>query len=148
MKITADSINEMFEGTKALLIAGVLTTVVGVVLIVGSNPSAIPVFKIPLMAIAIFLFTVVPGFFAMFFSPLTKVTAKLFDIKDSKVLCRVLSVIYLVLYWYIPLMIFNLIVALVMRLGNGDDGIKISFAVGCIVVAFIQAKKFYKLLTQ
>lgn len=150
MKITVDKIKEMFEGTKLLLIAGVLTTVVGVTLIVGSNPSVIIKSKIPLMVMAIFLFTVIPGFFSMLFSPLTKVTAKLFDIKESRMLCRAISAIYLVVYWYIPLMIVDLIIILVMSLGNGngDGGIKMSCAVGCFVVAVVQTRRFYTLLTK
>ena len=146
MKITVDSIITMFEGTKELLIGGLITTITGTIIIV--NVSEVVPAKIPLMIMAIFLFTVVPGFFAMLFSPLTKITAKLFDIKDSTVLCRVFSGIYFILYWYIPLIIVNMIIASIIYMGSGDGGLKACFAIGCFIVAVVQTKRFYSLITQ
>ena len=65
MKITVDNINEMFEGTKELLIGGVITAILGVVILTRVNGYEVS--KAPLMFIAVFLFTIAPGFFAMFF---------------------------------------------------------------------------------
>ncbi|MGL5900655.1 MAG: hypothetical protein ACRCZW_13535, partial [Lactobacillaceae bacterium] len=112
----------MFEGTKELLIGGLITAITGAIIIV--NVSEVVPAKIPLMIMAIFLFTVVPGFFAMLFSPLTKITAKLFDIKDSTAICRVFSGIFFILYWYIPLLIVNMIISSIMYMGSGDGGLK------------------------
>ena len=146
MKITVHNISQMFEGTKELLIGGLITAITGAIIIV--NVSEVVPAKIPLMIMAIFLFTVVPGFFAMLFSPLTKITAKLFDIKDSTVLCRVFSGIYFILYWYIPLIIVNMIIASIIYMGSGDGGLKACFAIGCFIVAVVQTKRFYSLITQ
>jgi hypothetical protein len=144
MKITVDNINEMFEGTKELLIGGVITAILGVVIL--TRVSGYEVSKAPLMCIAVFLFTIVPGFFAMLFSPLTKITAKIFDIKNSYVLCRIFSFMYFVLYWFITLLIANLIVSSLMHLGNGDGGLKACFAIGCFIVAVVQTRRFYHLI--
>lgn len=146
MKITVDSITTMFKGTKELLIGGLITAITGSIIII--KISEVVTSKIPLMVVALFLFTIVPGFFAMLFSPLTKITAKLFDIKDSKVLCRVFSGIYFILYWYIPLIIVNMIIASIMYMGSGDGGLKACFAIGCFIVAVVQTKRFYSLITQ
>lgn len=146
MKITVDNISQMFEGTKELLIGGLITAITGAIIIV--NVSEVVPAKIPLMIMAIFLFTVVPGFFAMLFSPLTKITAKLFDIKDSTAICRVFSGIFFILYWYIPLLIVNMIISSIMYMGSGDGGLKACFAIGCFIVAVVQTKRFYSLITQ
>lgn len=146
MKITVDSITTMFKGIKELLIGGLITAITGAIIIV--KISEVQAEKIPLMVGVLFLFTVVPGVFAMLFSPLTKITANLFDIKSSTVMCRIFSGIFFILYWYIPLMIFNVIIALLIHLGNGDDGIKICFAIGCFIIAVVQTKRFYSLITQ
>ncbi|BCA40327.1 hypothetical protein [Kluyvera ascorbata] len=145
MKITVDNISEMFEGTKELLIGGLITAITGAIIIV--NVSEVVSAKIPLMIIAIFLFTVVPGFFAMLFSPLTKITAKLFDIKSSTAICRVLSGIYFILYWYVPLIIVNMIITSIMYMGSGDGGLRACFAIGCFIIAVVQTRKFFRLLT-
>ncbi|EFP7197529.1 hypothetical protein KGM23_003387, partial [Shigella sonnei] len=81
MKITVDNISEMFAGTKELLIGGLITGIVGVLIL--TRVSGYEYVKVPLMLVMIFLLTVVPGFIAMLFSPLTKVFAKIFDIKSS-----------------------------------------------------------------
>lgn len=146
MKITVENIAEMFEGTKELLIGGLITAITGALIIVQIS-EVVPV-KIPLMIIAIFLFTVVPGFFAMLFSPLTKLTAKIFDIKSSTVICRIFSGIYFILYWFIPLIIVNAIISSIMHLGSGDGGLKACFAIGCFIIAVVQTRRFYTLLTK
>lgn len=145
MKITVDNINEMFEGTKELLIGGVITAILGVVILTRVNGYEVS--KAPLMFIAVFLFTIAPGFFAMLFSPLTKITAKLFDIKSSTVLCRIFAGVYFVLYWYIPLLIVNIIISSIMYMGSGDGGLKACFAIGCFIIAVVQTKRFYSLIT-
>ncbi|EFX1099666.1 TPA: hypothetical protein ACHXOF_004179, partial [Shigella sonnei] len=89
MKITVDNISEMFAGTKELLIGGLITGIVGVLIL--TRVSGYEYVKVPLMLVMIFLLTVVPGFIAMLFSPLTKVFAKIFDIKSSNILCRIFS---------------------------------------------------------
>ncbi|WP_433636305.1 hypothetical protein [Kluyvera georgiana] len=146
MKITVENIAEMFEGTKELLIGGLITAITGALIIVKIS-EVVPA-KIPLMIIAIFLFTVVPGFFAMLFSPLTKLTAKIFDIKSSTVICRIFSGIYFILYWFIPLIIVNAIISSIMHLGSGDGGLKACFAIGCFIIAVVQTRRFYTLLTK
>lgn len=146
MKITVENFAEMFEGTKELLIGGLITAITGALIIVKIS-EVVPV-KIPLMIIAIFLFTVVPGFFAMLFSPLTKLTAKIFDIKSSTVICRIFSGIYFILYWFIPLIIVNAIISSIMHLGSGDGGLKACFAIGCFIIAVVQTRRFYTLLTK
>ena len=146
MKITVDNISEMFEGTKELLIGGVITAILGVIIL--TRVSGYEVSKAPLMFIAVFLFTIVPGFFAMLFSPLTKVTAKIFDIKNSHVICGIFSFIYFVLYWFIILLFVNVIVSQMVYMGSGDGGLKACFAIGCFIVAVVQTTKFYKLLIE
>ena len=146
MKITVDKINEMFEGTKELLIGGLITAITGSIIII--KISEVVTSKIPLMVVALFLFTVVPGFFAMMFSPLTKITAKFFDIKESIILCRTISAIYFVVYWYVPLIIVNMIIASIMYMGSGDGGLKACFAIGCFIIAVVQTRRFYTLLTK
>lgn len=144
MKITVDNISEVFEGTKELLIGGLITAITGVLILI--RISSYEFVKLPLMLFVIFLLTVIPGFMAMLFSPITKVTAKIFDIKSSNVLCRIFSFLYFVLYWFITLLIVNLIVSSLMHLGNGDGGLKACFAIGCFIVAVVQTRRFYHLI--
>ncbi|ELQ6202126.1 hypothetical protein R2291_004487, partial [Cronobacter sakazakii] len=59
MKITVENISEMFEGTKELLIGGLITAVTGLIIII--DPNGNEYVKVPLMLIAIFLITIIPG---------------------------------------------------------------------------------------
>lgn len=144
MKITVENISEMFEGTKELLIAGLITAITGLLILIRVNGYA--VVKAPLMFVILFLITVLPGFISMLFSPLTKITANLFDIKNSIAMCRIFSAIYFALYWFVTLLIVNLIVSSLIQMGSGDGGMKACFAIGCFVVAVVQTKRFYGLL--
>ncbi|MER1681244.1 hypothetical protein KC846_22655, partial [Enterobacter hormaechei] len=127
MKITVENISEMFEGTKELLIGGLITAITGLIIIIGPNGNEYV--KVPLMLVAIFLITIIPGFVAMLFSPLTKLTAKIFDIKSSNILCRLFSFLYFLLYWFITLAAFNLIVRYVLNVHPIKDGMKLCFAI-------------------
>lgn len=98
------------------------------------------------MLVMIFLLTVVPGFIAMLFSPLTKVFAKIFDIKSSNILCRIFSFLYFILYMAITFLVTNFIFTTAMSLHGGDGGLRACFAIGCFVVAVEQTRKFYSLL--
>lgn len=144
MKITVENITEMFEGTKELLVAGLITAITGVLIL--TRVSGYAVVKAPLMFALLFLITVLPGFISMLFSPMTKVTAKIFDIKNSIAMCRIFSAIYFALYWFVTLLIVNIIVSSLIQMGNGDGGMKACFAIGCFVVAVVQTKRFYGLL--
>ncbi|MCF2228627.1 hypothetical protein LGR88_08335 [Enterobacter cloacae] len=144
MKITVENISEMFEGTKELLIAGLITAITGLLILIRVNGYS--VVKAPLMFVILFLITVLPGFISMLFSPMTKITAKIFDIKNSIAMCRIFSAIYFALYWFVTLLIVNLIVSSLIQMGNGDGGMKACFAIGCFVVAVVQTKRFYGLL--
>lgn len=59
MKITVENLSEMFEGTKELLIGGLITAVTGLIIIIGPNGNEYV--KVPLMFVAIFLITIIPG---------------------------------------------------------------------------------------
>ncbi len=144
MKITVDNISEMFTGTKELLIGGLIAAIVGLLIVIRLEGSEY--LKVPQMFGAIFLLTVIPGFIAMLFSPLTKLTAKIFDIKSSNMLCRIFSFIYFVLYWFVTLLVVNLIATSLMNLGNGDGAVKSCFAIGCFIVAVVQTNRFYGLI--
>lgn len=120
MKITVENISEMFEGTKELLIAGLITAITGLLILIRVNGYS--VVKAPLMFVILFLITVLPGFISMLFSPMTKITAKIFDIKNSIAMCRIFSAIYFALYWFVTLLIVNLIVSSLIQMGNGDGG--------------------------
>ena len=144
MKITVENISEMFEGTKELLTGGLITAVTGLIIIIGPNGNEYV--KVPLMLVAIFLITIIPGFVAMFFSPLTKLTAKIFDIKSSNLLCRLFSFLYFLLYWFITLAAFNFIIKYVLNVHPIEDGMKLCFAIGCFIVAVVQTRRFYSIL--
>ncbi|MEH3776307.1 hypothetical protein POW02_20055 [Enterobacter asburiae] len=144
MKITVENISEMFEGTKELLIGGLITAITGVLIL--TRLSGYEYVKVPLMLVAIFLITIIPGFIAMLFSPLTKLTAKVFDIKSSNLLCRVFSFLYFLLYWFITLTAFNLIIRYVLNVHPIEDGMKLCFAIGCFIVAVVQTRRFYSIL--
>lgn len=144
MKITVENISEMFEGTKELLIGGLITAITGVLIL--TRLSGYEYVKVPLMLVAIFLITIIPGFIAMLFSPLTKLTAKVFDIKSSNLLCRVFSFLYFLLYWFITLTAFNLIIRYVLNVHPIEDGMKLCFAIGCFIVAVVQTSRFYSIL--
>ncbi|EPY9616632.1 hypothetical protein K9J15_19200 [Enterobacter cloacae] len=144
MKITVENIAEMFEGTKELLIGGLITAVTGLIIIIGPNGNEYV--KVPLMFVAIFLITIIPGFIAMLFSPLTKLTAKIFDIKSSNILCRLFSFLYFLLYWFVTLSVFNFIIRYVLNVHPIEDGMKICFAIGCFIVAVVQTRRFYTIL--
>ncbi|MFY7360374.1 hypothetical protein [Enterobacter cloacae complex sp. IR5403] len=47
MKITVENISEMFEGTKELLIGGLITAITGLIIIIGPNGNEYV--KVPLM---------------------------------------------------------------------------------------------------
>ncbi|PDP89882.1 hypothetical protein [Enterobacter cloacae] len=144
MKITVENISEMFEGTKELLIGGLITAITGVIIIIGPNGNEYV--KVPLMLVIIFLLTVIPGFIAMLFSPLTKITAKIFDIKSSNVLCRIFSFLYFILYMVITFGGANFIFTIAMSLHSADNALRICFAIGCFVIAVVQTRKFYSIL--
>lgn len=144
MKITVENISEMFEGTKELLIGGLITAVTGLIIII--DPNGNEYVKVPLMLIAIFLITIIPGFVSMLFSPLTKLTAKIFDIKTSNLLCRLFSFLYFLLYWFITLAAFHIIIRYVLNVHPIEDGMKLCFAIGCFIVAVVQTRRFYSLL--
>lgn len=144
MKITVENISEMFEGTKELLIGGLITAITGVLIL--TRLSGYEYVKVPLMLVMIFLLTVIPGFIAMFFSPLTKVSAKIFDIKNSSILCRIFSFLYFILYMAITFLVTNFIFTTAMSLHGGDGGLRACFAIGCFVVAVEQTRKFFSLL--
>ncbi|WP_148049887.1 MULTISPECIES: hypothetical protein [unclassified Enterobacter] len=146
MKITVDSINQMFEGTRQLLLGGLITAITGV-LIVWNNESP-PVGRLPIMFSVVALLTILPGFIAMLFSPITPLAAKLFDIKGSIVLCRIFSFIYFILYWYVTLLVVNIIFTIAMGLNGNDTMLKICFIIGCFIVAVVQTRRFYRLITQ
>lgn len=144
MKITVENVTEMFEGMKELLVAGLITAIIGVLIL--TRVSGYAVVKAPLMFAVLFLITIMPGFVSMLFSPITKITAQIFDIKNSIVMCRIFSAIYFVLYWFVTLLIVNIIASSLIQMGRGDDGMKACFAIGCFVVAVVQTKRFYSLL--
>ncbi|QJI78247.1 hypothetical protein HH197_08185 [Citrobacter koseri] len=52
MKITVDNISEMFEGTKELLIGGLITAITGVLILI--QVSSYEFVKLPLMLLVIF----------------------------------------------------------------------------------------------
>lgn len=144
MKITVENISEMFEGTKELLIGGLITAITGVLIL--TRLSGYEYVKVPLMLVAIFLITIIPGFIAMLFSPLTKLTATVFDIKSSNLLCRVFSFLYFLLHWFITLTAFNLIIRYVLNVHPIEDGMKLCFAIGCFIVAVVQTRRFNSIL--
>lgn len=144
MKITVENLSEMFEGTKELLIGGLITAITGVIIIIGPNGNEYV--KVPLMLVAIFLITVIPGFVAMLFSPLTKLTAKIFDIKSSNLLCRLFSFLYFLLYWIVTLSVFHFIIRVLLNVHPIEDGMKVCFAIGCFIVAVVQTRRFYSIL--
>lgn len=143
MKITEQSISRTFEGLKALSICSVISAVGYFFNYVDFDVIAISRYMI--LIIGVFLSTFLSGLVSMLFSPFTYKVSGYFDISSNVVICRVISVLYFIMYGFITLLIANIIAEAVMRSGE-VDGLKPAIIIGCLTVAIIQATRFYKLI--
>lgn len=145
VKITEESIFRMFEGTKQLIAGSIVAAITGTLILMQS--SYYHVSKAPLMAIAMVLMVTIAGFIAMLFSPLTYRIAKLFDISSNKTLCRIMAVIYFILYLFLTCLIVNIIAASLFGRHDAED-MSLLFFVGCFIVSVVQSRRYFKLISE
>ncbi|WP_313481439.1 hypothetical protein [Atlantibacter hermannii] len=143
MKITEETIYRMFEGTRHLIIGSILSAVIGTLLLMQSSYFVIA--KAPLLLIAMFLMTTIAGFIAMFVSPITYHFASFFDISTNKLLCRIVSSIYFLLYLLLTNLIACTIAFFILGKRDSEDMMTLIF-IGCLIVSIVQSRRFFKLI--
>ncbi|MBH3284757.1 MULTISPECIES: hypothetical protein [Serratia] len=138
MKITDKAIYNVFAGTKILAI----TSAVLSVLTTLALKNQVHTENLPLVFIVLFLAMLISGLIAMIPSPLTNKVAGLFDIKNSKLLCVIFTLLYFVLYCFGT---GALLTAIIRGVFSYADYKELSGQIGmaCIVVSIMQGRRFY-----
>lgn len=142
MKITDKAIYNVFAGAKILAIVSAVFSVLTTLTIRNQVHTE----KLPFVFIVLFLAMLISGLIAMIPSPLTNKIAGLFDIKNSKLLCVIFTLLYFVLYCFgTGALLTGIMKGIFSYADYKDLGGQVGMA--CIVVSIMQGRRFYTKVT-
>lgn len=152
MKITEEDIYKLFkntfEGTFILLKISLLGTLITLfILIDGANPGTIEPIKVVFVVLALYAMSIGIGLGVMLFSPITYKLADLFEIKNNKSLCKIISTIYGVLYLGLSYFIANYVTYFFTDSYRIGKELAVIYAISTATISFIQARRLYKLIS-
>ncbi|EOX8034388.1 hypothetical protein ACPWIP_004229 [Escherichia coli] len=153
MKITEELIyktfSNTFEGTMILLKVSILSTLITLfILINGADPGAIESIKVVFVTLALYAMSVGIGLGAMLLSPITYKVADCFELKANSLLCKVISIVYGMVYFATTYVIATYLTYLITDSYRTGKELVAVYVISTATISFIQARRLYKLIGQ